>query len=520
MQVDRMNLIESKNSPQTAEKLMSILNAAPNQQASMVAVLQSINEGVGKFWVNGLGHLDIPIESQIKLAEQAKVTINFGLMDGKITADLVQFEGVLDEATSEKPMTSSNILKQLGLPPTDQNLKAVALLTEYHIEPSAERIKQLAEGSFLASKVNEFASKDGFSEAMLTENQQVDWSKTLKGVIVDWLSRSNSIPKGVNEQQLAQGLSEVIQAESNETAEVAVHLNENSAKLSESNEEAGIRKSEEVKTQVASLLDDGVETAENAVKKAAVDSLKNVLQNLNPKTLLPLVASDLAVNLENLHRSDQVFNGTKNIAQLKQMLVEQMLDVFSKIEPDQALKSEILQWLEDDSSEFIMGKQLESLEQIIGKHSPEAAEQLKDNFEQINRAINLVDQLSSQMLAMHLPIRLGDYDTQVELYVNKRRSKSSQEEFRLLIALNTNTVGQVQVLVTDKKNQIEIQFRLEDEEIKEIFEAEKAAFDELIEAFKIKPVKINFGCHFKEPPVLEAFKALNSDTTAGIDVRV
>ena len=90
----------------------------------------------------------------------------------------------------------------------------------------------------------------------------------------------------------------------------------------------------------------------------------------------------------------------------------------------------------------------------------------------------------------------------------------------MLLALNTNTLGQVQVLVADLKQQVEIQFRLEDEAIKEAFEAEKADFEVQVASFNEKRIKISFGCHFKEPAVLEAMKWSSADKVSGIDVRV
>ena len=176
--------------------------------------------------------------------------------------------------------------------------------------------------------------------------------------------------------------------------------------------------------------------------------------------------------------------------------------------------------MESDVNEFALSKQMAVLEQVIAKHNPEAAEQLKESFEQLSKASSMVEQVSNQMYAMHLPIRVGEHETQIEMYVNKRKRNGSNEEFRMLLALNTNTLGQVQVLVADQRQLIDIQFRLEDESIKSLFEAEEEAFESQIEDFQAKHVKISFGCHFKEPAVLEAMKFIGSDKTTGIDVRV
>lgn len=503
MQLDRMNLIDSKGNAAVADKLMGMLKAAPNQQLSMAAVLQSINEGVGKFLINGLGQLDLAVDSQLQTTEQSRANITFSLNEGKLTATIDFNESQKVEPQTAKLETGVDLakaLKQLGLPPTEQNTKALSLLTEYHIEPSAERVKQLAEGSFLASKTNEFASDEAFTKVLLSKDQQVDWSKSLKAVVVDWLSQGGSektqAPARTVEQLMAAPLSEEAQANK-----------------------------PQVKTSAAQTESKGIPAMQQAQSdeinlSSTIDNVKQMLQKLNPKALVPLVSSNLELNIENLHRSNQIFNGTHTIGQMKQLLIDKMANIFRTLEPSAALEQEIVKWLESDTTEFALSKQLESLEGLIGKHNPEAAEQLRESFEQVSRATNLLEQVTNQMLAMHLPIQLGDHETQIEMYVNKRRSKSKGEDFRMLLALDTNTLGQVQVLVTDQVQLVEIQFRLMDESIKEAFEAAQSDFEELISAFDVKKVKISFGCHFNEPAVLEAMKALSPETVSSIDVRV
>lgn len=495
--VDRTALIESKGNNLVSPKLMDLLKQSPNNQLKMEAVLQSVQEGTGKFWIKDLGTVEVALDTSVKLPEQSKLTVTFTITDGQISAELAPIEDA-ETALPEKIKTSEQILRQLKLPETPQNIKSLELLTEYHIEPSAERIKQLAEGSFLASKIKENSGNENFISQLVTEDQEVDWTKTLKAVVVDWLGKtSNPLPKdnvlGVNISSSDKAIvpdQKVVDAVANETA---IELGE-------------------------SELDS--ESQKIPVKGTPVEQLKALLQTINPKTLLPLIASNLTLNLDNLNRSEQVFNGGKTIALLKQALFDRMADVFSKLDPSSELKKDVLIWLEEESSDLVLGKQLESLEQIISKHSPEAANELKENFEQINKSMTLLEQLPSELMAFHLPIKLGDFDTQVEFYMKKKKSRNSQDDFKVLLALNTNTMGQVQVLVTDQKQLIEIQFRLESEQVKEVFEAEEAVLKASLDPYAVKNVKLTFGCHFKEPAILEAFKELGQEHTSSIDVRV
>lgn len=495
--VDRTALIESKGNNLVSPKLMDLLKQSPNNQLKMEAVLQSVQEGTGKFWIKDLGTVEVALDTSVKLPEQSKLTVTFTITDGQISAELAPIEDA-ETALPEKIKTSEQILRQLKLPETPQNIKSLELLTEYHIEPSAERIKQLAEGSFLASKIKENSGNENFISQLVTEDQEVDWTKTLKAVVVDWLGKtSNPLPKdnvlGVNISSSDKAIvpdQKVVDAVANETA---IELGE-------------------------SELDS--ESQKIPVKGTPVEQLKALLQTINPKTLLPLIASNLTLNLDNLNRSEQVFNGGKTIALLKQALFDRMADVFSKLDPSSELKKDVLIWLEEESSDLVLCKQLESLEQIISKHSPEAANELKENFEQINKSMTLLEQLPSELMAFHLPIKLGDFDTQVEFYMKKKKSRNSQDDFKVLLALNTNTMGQVQVLVTDQKQLIEIQFRLESEQVKEVFEAEEAVLKASLDPYAVKNVKLTFGCHFKEPAILEAFKELGQEHTSSIDVRV
>lgn len=495
--VDRTALIESKGNNLVSPKLMDLLQQAPNKQLKMEAVLQSAQEGTGKFWIKDLGSVEIPLDVAVKLPEQSKLSVTFTLTEGQISAEVAPISDT-ETAMPEKIKTSEQVLRQLKLPETPQNIKSLELLTEYHIEPSADRIKQLAEGSFLASKIKENAGNDNFISQLVSEDQEVDWTKTLKAVVVDWLGKTDqSLPKD-NAVSVMANASDKGVVPAQELADTAI--DKASIELGEPEIES--------------------ENLKIPVKGTPVEQLKALLQTINPKTLLPLIASNLTLNLDNLNRSEQVFNGGKTIALLKQALFDRMAEVFSKLDPSSELKTDVLMWLEEESSDLVLGKQLESLEQIIAKHSPEAASELKENFEQINKAMTVLDQLPSELMAFHLPIKLGEFDTQVEFYMKKKKSRNSQDDFKVLLALNTNTMGQVQVLVTDQKQLIEIQFRLENEQVKEVFEAEEAALKASLDPYAVKKVKLTFGCHFKEPAILEAFKEFGQDHMSGIDVRV
>lgn len=497
LQIDRVSLLDSKNASSATGKLLALLEASPNGQVSLAAVLQSVESGKGKFFINGVGQLDVPLNQSDLPELQTKATIQFTLGEGKVIAD-VQFEEVFTpEKANEKAVVlekNTALLKQMGMPANELNLKALSLLNEYHVEPSAERIKQLAEGSFLASKTNVMASDADTVEKLVVKDEQIDWSKSLKRMVLDWMTETDVKQK---------------------TATVPVTGKE----LFKSAAVPVEGMAAEVQDDQETLAGKGEKVSQPA-QRGEVEMIKQLFEKLTPKTLLPLVTANLPLDLENISRSSQVFSGDKTIGHIKRQFIEQLTMIFKEIQPSEALKADVALWLEADANEFALSKQMTLLEQVIAKHNPEAAEQLKESFEQLSKASGMVEQVSQQMYAMHLPIRMGDHETQIEMYVNKRRQKGAQEDFRMLLALNTNTLGQVQVLLADQKQLVEVQFRLEDEATKALFESEEAAFETQIESFQEKRVKVSFGCHFKEPAVLEAMKFIGSDQTSGIDVRV
>lgn len=546
LQVDHTLLIESKVNQQTVGKLLDLLQTMPNNQLRVEAVIKNIQEGTGKFLIKGIGMLDIPVDSSVKQSDQG-VLIDFTIADGELLAELVPQEEVAKNSSGKSKMPNE-ILNNLGIQITDYNKNAVELLKQYHIEPSAEHIKQLAEGSFLLSKIAELAQNDDFLKSLGTNKQDIEWSKTLKSVVVDWITQ-NEETKKTETTQATQATETTQKPIVEPLAEKAAEVKTNKVILNSNSLQQPVSIQTEGNKGLANILDNDSEsnsppilveveesnstrekltTSINAESEVVQDSSKNnipvdlktLLQGVNAKSLLPLIASNLMMTLENLNQSEQVFKGTKNIAYLKQVLFDRMSDVFSKLEPSQGLKAEILKWLEEDSSNFIVGKQMASLEQIIEKHSPEAATELKENFDQINRAVQVLEQLPNNMMAFHLPIKLGEFDTQIELYMNKKKSKNAQEDFKVLLALNTNTLGQVQVLITDQKQQIEIQFRLENDEIKELFINEELPLKNVIDQLALKNIKLSFACHFNQPPILEAFKELNQDYSSTIDMKV
>lgn len=514
LQVDHTLLIESKVNQQTVGKLLDLLQTMPNNQLRTEAVLKNLQDGTGKFFIKGIGTLDIPVDSNVKQSNKV-IFINFTISDGELLAELLPQEDVV-KISSEKSKMPNEILNNLGIQITDSNKNAVELLNQYHIEPSAEHIKQLAEGSFLLSKITELTQNDDFLKSLGTDKQDVEWSKTLKSVVVDWISQNEETKKiETSQKPIADPLANKAAELKSKIANLNSNLTSPPTSIIIEGETPNIVK--EILTTKINVESDKI--LDSSKDNVSID-LKTLLQGVNAKSLLPLIASNLMMTLENLNQSEQVFKGTKNIAYLKQVLFDRMSDVFSKLEPSQGLKIEILKWLEEDSSNFIVGKQMTSLEQIIEKHSPEAAIELKENFDQINRAVQVLEQLPDNMMAFHLPIKLGEFDTQIELYMNKKKTKNVQEDFKILLALNTNRVGQVQVLITDQKQQIEIQFRLENDEIKELFRNEEVPLKNIMDQLALKNIKLSFSCHFNQPPILEAFKELNQDYSSTIDMKV
>lgn len=517
---------EGKGNSVGTGKLMELLRDAQNGEIVLEAALKGIFEGKGKFLLNNVGNVEIPLPANTSLPESGNVTIKFSLQNDTISATFVLEDTAQAGQVQLKAEDAISQLKQIGLPQTEQNIKAVQLLNEYHIEPSADRIKQLAEGSFLASKANEISEGEGFESSVMSKDQKVDMSKTLKTLVVQWLSQHTEANEraSVTVSAPEQGKSEVASK---------VTLPETGALVE--GKEAGKAKTLPVETilggeakNIPMQESDPLELSSKGKEKEQIrgemvqtlSDLKTLLKNLSPKQLLPLIASDTKLNLENLLLSEQVFSGSKNIGQLKDVLVSKLSQVFSTLEPSKALIQEIVTWVEEDPAALTFKNQLEQLESIIAKHSPEAAMEMKDSFEQINKAMDFVNQMQSQMMAFHIPMQLGDHDTQVELYMNKRKGRQNQDEFRMFLALNTNAIGQVQVLITDQKNGVELQFKLETDALKEAFENESEDFLKILEIYSEKPIRLKFTTHSKEPAILEAFKALKEDQTTSIDMRV
>lgn len=505
LMTDKSLSTEGKGNASGVEKLMELLRGAKNGELVLEAALKGIIEGKGKFNLSNLGNVEIPIPTNVNLPESGMVNIKFALQNEAISATILLDEPVDLSQTQSKTKTEDVVsqLKQLGLPQTEQNLKAVQLLNEYHIEPSADRIKQLAEGSFLASKATEMTEGESFEKAILTNGQKLDMSKTLKTVVVQWLGQQgepikSNTPIDSNVQNL-EGLNDQERPKAMPQGDAKTNVK---VDLQEGDIAAAVK---DVKsTEVGQTLAD----------------LKTLLKHLDPKQLLPLIASDNKINLENLILSDQVFSGSKNIGQLKDGLLSKLKEVFDKLEPSKELIQEIVRWVEEDPAELTFKNQLEQLETIIAKHSPEAASEMKESFEQINKAMNFVEQMQNQLVAYHIPLQLGEHDTQVELYMNKRKGRQSQDEFRMFLALNTNEIGQVQVLITDQKSDVELQFKLETDDLRTDFENEKESLQDMLEVYSDKPVKLKFVTHSKEPAILEAFKLLREDQSTSIDMRV
>lgn len=483
-------------------KLMALLDASSDKTLALPAELQTASKDKLKVFIEGVGVLELPVADTVPTAP---LMLKARLVDGNLQLQLdtkpEASSGATQatEGTTTKPL-ATKWLEQLNLPKNEHFVEAANLLETYKIEPSAEKIKLLAEGSFLALKLKQATPQQ--------QSQLVD-SLMLK---MAELPKEEALSLKQLAIELLQG--KVSNQELKPLKEGQVPLEQ----LQETVIQGDVTKNKgQVDTKMPVEVDSKTSKGELTTKSPLESTLKSVLQNFDVKQIITLISSgDYSIDNLDLHK--KIFM-TQEIGNHKHEILDTLKQMLGSENQNESLKQSLVKWLET-SENPLDDQQLQSLKQIIQNSEQSFPKEFKEQVEQLLRASEQLSKLPDYLSAMHLPIALGQQNNQLEVYYKKRQQRAKDEPFRMLIALDTKYFSQVKVLVTDSSKELNLLFKLDEEETKIVFESERGDLLNWVEALVNKPVYIKFEAEKSQIPVLEAMRFLGEKTNGQLDVRV
>lgn len=498
--------------------------------------------GLVSVQVNGLSvNLLNTLGSKEILNQSIKVTI-------ELTGTGSHLEGILLEDNLEQGLAaaaSKQILTRLNLPINELNLKAVGLLNQYNLEPSSASIKALVDGSISASKLSQFPQET---------LQKLDIHLTLKEALVQLLKTDKSVLSSPNNQmqstqqtgnaplaqtmlnqtmitQINEGLQQPIAVEgqlvkqedvtllssveidSMETSQLAI--------LDDSQDQMG-----KEKTQLNRTMQGNIATAENEMlrnkavseTKESILKMSEMLSRTDIDKLAVLLKAGMPLTIKNALESDQIlFGNNKMSKQLLNVLEAIEKTDFSNIAQDiEAFLVESL--VEEDYSNE---EQLKKMSQLIKQlqDTPEASE-LKEALGQVKNSMEFIKEINQNMVFVQLPVKVDDTMSTVDLFVKKRKSGSSnQDELKILLALNTETTGNVQAFIDWNKDRLKLTFKLDSDEWVQLYKTEVEPLQESLKSLSGRPVFIESYLKTAGSPI-EAFLVEETSGQGIIDYRV
>lgn len=498
--------------------------------------------GLVSVQVNGLSvNLMNTLGSNDILNQSIKVTI-------ELTGAGSHLEGILLEENLEQGLAaavSKQILTRLNLPVNELNLKAVELLNQYKLEPNSVSIKALVDGSISASKLSQLPQetlqkldahltlKEALVQLLKTDksvlsspnNQMQSTQQTgnvpliqtmLNQTVMTQINEGLQAPIGVEGQLVKQEdvtLLSSVEIDSMETSQLAI--------LDDSQDQMG-----KEKTQLNRTMQGNIATAENEMlrnkavseTKESILKMSEMLSRTDIDKLAVLLKAGMPLTIKNALESDQIlFGNNKMSKQLLNVLEAIEKTDFSNIAQD--IESFLVESLleEDYSNE----EQLKKMSQLITqlKDMPETSE-LKEALGQVKSSMEFIKEINQNMVFIQLPVKMDDTMSTVDLFVKKRKSGSNnQDELKILLALNTETTGNVHAFIDWNKDRLKLTFKLDTDEWVQLYKTEVEPLQESLKSLSGRPVFIESYLKTAESPI-EAFLVEETSGQGIIDYRV
>lgn len=207
------------------------------------------------------------------------------------------------------------------------------------------------------------------------------------------------------------------------------------------------------------LLDEDIANRDS-IDKAVVD--KEIIN----KEIIDKEVVDKESNVKSYWSSDRVIEHTDFKDKLLTLLKKFDLGDIREKEKFQLAMKELFEGIEDIRSSVLNNEN----SPVINKH----IEEIKASFDFINK-------LNDNMVFVQIPLHINNTHKNLDIYIkkdSKGRKKISSNNAKIFISLNTNNLDLVQVLIELNKKDINLNFKVYDEKIKKIIEANESMLSE------------------------------------------
>jgi len=419
------------------------------------------------------------------------------------------------------------LFKGSGETVTPEKLGAAKALVSFGIPVSKESIEDLIR---TAKQVDTFK---GLIEADLVKLSDIPPKSPVKQILIAHYSQAS--PESTqNEADLSRLLN------GTGTTQNSVVQNQNESQQlvtetsSETSKETILPNQEEVLTQklhVEEQAGKGLKTnqdsnqlsAQNETLKAT-GQLLELLEKVDFQKLAFHKGSNMNASIQNLAMLDKLIFGNEPIGkQLEDLIqtIQQSADKLPENVKNLLRNLEGLGLKDDDKLDESLSKLISTLEMSSEDGKENALDQMKNQLTTVQQSVNYMRDLNENMSYVQLPLLVNDEMRSVDFFVKKRNKNDKEnDETTIFISLDTKVLNTVQVLVEYKSQDVDIQFRLSDQDVLDLLSENQVELNDKLTEISDKNVQLQFRLKEQTQTTLDVIAEMSASTTSAIDLKV
>lgn len=218
------------------------------------------------------------------------------------------------------------------------------------------------------------------------------------------------------------------------------------------------------------------------------DSVKLLLSTFDLPQESLLVKNALPLSIKNLFLAYNLLSDDHGIG----ARFENLLSQIDGLKLDKTSLETLVKMLSSDQTEV---EKLQELSEWVKKtmSDSEIISGIEREVTVIKESVSLTKPLNDQLFYMQMPIKIEERLEQVEIYYKRNKKKVDPNDITLLVALNTKNTGEVRCLINKVKNQFNLHFTLENQEIMTLFQSESSKLEKALEVFSDRAFSIHFS---------------------------
>jgi len=273
------------------------------------------------------------------------------------------------------------------------------------------------------------------------------------------------------------------------------------------------------------MLDPSIKT--NQLENTSLDNTDNkeILKNVSYYQLAFLYKNKINFTIDNLRLLNNLFLG-------KNSITDQIKSLFNNISFIDKNNKHIMSFVKTLISDNINKNEFKSIYDVILRELDKVkSNNIKDSIisnvienkiNDLKISIDFINKLNQNLVFLQIPLFINNELYNFEILSNRKNKKSIfNENYKILISLDTNNLERVSVLIDIDKSTISLNFRILSDFVKNIIVKKEVILSEKIKKVGFKRVNINYKVDTLPKDNLEFWHSIQETNNKNkIDLRV